>query len=686
MADPFYITTPIYYVNAPPHLGTFYATVVADALARYQRASGRQTFFLTGTDEHGQKIERMASERGQDPKTYCDAVAATFKASWQRAEISYDRFIRTTDDDHRAAVEDMWRRMAASGDIYLADYDGLYCVGCEDWKSEDETVTEGGARLCGIHRRPVEPVKERNFFFRLSRYADRLLALYRQGAGDFIRPASRANEVIAFVERGLRDISVSRTTIKWGIPVPGDPGHVIYVWIDALTNYLTALGGPGAVASGSGPAAAWWSRAHHLIGKDILRFHAVYWPAMLMAAGLPPPRAILCSGYLTVKGQKISKSLPATRVDPNVIADELGMDPLRYFVLREYSLGADGDFTYESLFQRYESDLGNDLGNLLNRTLTMARQLGNELEAVGPTYTAHDPLAEQDLDLRGDVLAACREATAAWEALAPARALDATWAMIRRGNVHIDRTAPWQLKKAGQLSELRSVLASTLEVVRRAAVMVAPVMPAAAREILRQIGRAGDEMTWPADDWTGWPGGALAEPKPVFPRLEAAHVEALIARWTGEHQVAAGAATSATAPSKRPAGATRESNKGDGEKNDKPEGVPAPAPPGLLSIDDFRKLDLRAARVVAARRVPGSDKLLQLELDAGGEARSVVAGIGGAYDPAALLGRTVIYLANLKPAKIRGVVSQGMILAAGDETVVALAAFDREPPPGTKIR
>jgi methionyl-tRNA synthetase len=317
MADPFYVTTPIYYVNAVPHLGTFYTTTVADALARYHRARGHETYFLTGTDEHGQKIERMAQEMGVSPKDYCDGIVAQFKQTWERMGISYDRFIRTTDADHRAAVESMWQRLSANGDIYLADYDAMYCVGCEGWKTEEDVVIEDGNKLCPLHRRPVERVREQNYFFRLSKYADKLLALYEQPG--FIRPESRKNEVTEFVKSGLRDLSISRTSVRWGIPVPNDPKHVVYVWLDALTNYVSALGGPEAVLSDP-RSQALWGGCTHLIAKDILRFHAVYWPAFLLSAGLPPPKGIFCHGYITVKGQKISKSIPATRVDPNLIA------------------------------------------------------------------------------------------------------------------------------------------------------------------------------------------------------------------------------------------------------------------------------------------------------------------------------------------------------------------------------
>jgi methionyl-tRNA synthetase/methionyl-tRNA synthetase C-terminal region/beta chain len=655
MADHFYVTTPIYYVNAVPHLGTFYTTTVADALARYHRARRHETYFLTGTDEHGQKIERLAQQMGISPKEYCDGIVAKFKETWERMGVSYDRFIRTTDPDHHAAVEAMWQRISASGDIYLADYDAMYCVGCEGWKTEEEVVVEEGNKLCPLHRKPVERVREQNYFFRLSKYADKLLALY--GQPGFIRPESRKNEVTEFVKSGLRDLSISRTSVKWGIPVPNDPKHVVYVWLDALTNYVSALGGPDRVLTDP-HSQALWGACTHLIAKDILRFHAVYWPAFLMSAGLPPPKGVFCHGYITVKGQKISKSIPATRVDPNLIAGALGADTLRYFVLREYSLGGDGDFTYEALFQRHESDLGNDLGNLVNRTISMARTLsGDGLDAAHRSgYSAGDPFSEEELVLRNAAREATLAATKAWDDFQPSRALEATWSMIRAGNVYLDRTAPWKLKKAGQTAELRDVLANTCEVIRRAAIMVAPAMPAAAREILRQIGREQDVGLWPFEDWGGWPGGKLCDPKPIFPRLEPDRQKELIATWldqTPPVQVAVGA----SAPGQ---------------------------PVAEITIEDFKRMDLRAAKVLQAEAVPKTDKLLKLTLDLGGEQRIVISGIAGAYAPTDLIGRTVLYLANLKPTKIRGVMSQGMILAGSADNVLALCSFDREVPPGAK--
>jgi methionyl-tRNA synthetase len=649
MADSFYVTTPIYYVNAVPHLGTFYTTAVADAFARYHRARRHETFFLTGTDEHGQKIERMAGEQGQSPKAFCDGVVAKFKEAWAQAKISYDRFIRTTDPDHRASVEAMWQRMQAAGDIYQADYDAMYCVGCEGWKTEEEVVDKDGAKVCPLHDKPVERVREQNYFFRLSRYADRLLALYEQPG--FIRPESRKNEVTEFVRSGLKDLSISRATVKWGIPVPSDPGHIIYVWLDALTNYVSALGGPDKIASDA-RAQTLWAACTHLIAKDILRFHAVYWPAILMSAGLPPPKGVFCHGYITVKGQKISKSLPATRVDPTLIAGSIGADPLRYFVLREYTLGNDGDFSYEALFQRFESDLGNDLGNLANRTISMARQLGASLEEPQrPSYSGGDPLSEEGLIMRRSAEEMTAAAAKAWDDMQPSRALEATWAMIRAGNVYLDRTAPWKLMKAGQVAELREVLVNTCELIRRAAQMVAPAMPDASGELLRQLGREQDYGLWPSVEWGGWPGGKLKEPKPIFPRIDADRQREMIAAWLDQ-----------TPPPKQ-----------------------APSVSAELTIEDFAKLDLRSAKVLAAEAVPKTDKLLKLVLDLGGEQRTVISGIAGAYQPADLVGRTVLYLANLRPAKIRGVVSQGMVLAAAGETL-SLAVFDRDVQPGTRVK
>jgi methionyl-tRNA synthetase len=669
----FYITTPIYYVNALPHLGTFDTTVVADALARYQRARhGKENvFFLTGLDEHGQKIERIARERGMDPQTYCDEIAAKFQETWKQIGISNDAFVRTTRNaetrdhevikNHPAAVAEMWQRIAAgkapNGDpnIFAAEYDGMYCVGCEDSKTEDDIVVDGDRKLCKIHLTPVERVKEKNYFFRLSAYADNLLAWYDTNP---VRPESRLNEVRSFVKGGLRDLSISRTAVKWGIPVPGDPGHTVYVWIDALTNYLTALGGPEAVAHAEGRG-GFWADSQHLIAKDIIRHHAVIWPALLMGAGLPPPKQIFCHGYLTVKGQKISKSMPATRVDPMAIAEGLGsVDPLRYFVLREYTFGGDGDFTYEALFQRYQADLGNDLGNLLNRTLSMVHKyIGANLPSAGLELSQRSE-AETQMLANAPAMTETN-----WDSFNPSGALEATWRLVRFFNQRIDEEKPWVLHKLDKQTRLRDVLADCCEALRWAALMVAPAMPSAALEILRQLGRTQDEGGWPGNTISEfrWPGGTLAESTPVFPRIDPDRQAELIAKW-----VPAEALPTLSVPAPAPA---------------------ASSPPTDVSIDDFAKIELRAAKVLSAERVPKADKLLKLTLDIGaGEPRTVVSGIAPTYTPETIVGKTVIYFANLAPRKIRGVVSQGMILAAGDAEVLGLSALDRDVPPGTRIR
>ena len=668
--DPFYITTPIYYVNALPHLGTFYSTVVADAMARYHRARGAQTFFLTGLDEHGLKIHRIAVERGINEQAYCDEIAAKFQETWKRMEISNDDFIRTTQERHKKVVTEMWRRLKANGDIESREYEGLYCVGCEEFKGDDEVVVEDGKKLCPIHRTPVEAVKERNYFFRLSKYADKLLDWYK--SADPIWPETRRNEVVSFVSRGLKDFSISRLrkSVEWGIDVPDDKDHLIYVWIDALTNYYTA-----ATVGPNGETRHWWDgSAHHLIAKDILRFHAVYWPAMLMSVGLALPKRIFCHGYLTVKGQKISKSIPATRVDPNAIVAELGdgfVDPLRYFVLREYTLGGDGDFTYEALFQRYESDLGNDLGNLLNRTVSMAhRYFGGHVRRTEETSDPDDREATKDpwFVLRQEQLKAGKRAAEDWEQFNPSGALQEAWSIVRRFNAFIEEKKPWKLAKEGPKAELERVLNYCCESLRWAALMVAPAMPSASAKILTQLGLDPTSTRWPTD-WL-WPGATLGQPEPLFPRIEPERQAALIAKWMPAADATAAAAPSATSPTAATAS-------------------PAPATaPAEIAIDDFAKIDLRVAKVVACERVPKSDKLLKLTLDvgAGAKPRTVVSGIAAAYQPEQMVGRTVIYLANLKPAKIRGVLSQGMILAAGDADVLALSALDRDAPAGTRVR
>ena len=681
----FYITTPIYYVNDVPHLGHAYTTIVADALARFHRALGDDTRMLTGTDEHGLKIEQAADARGMKPMELADQVVERFRSTWTHLDIANSDFIRTTEPRHKDVVQEMWRRIAAAGDIYPGSYEGWYCVSCEAYYPEDE-LAEG--RLCPTHKTPATWLSEPTYFFRMSRYQDQLLEHFENNPG-FVQPDGYRNEVLSFIRSGLRDLSVSRTTFTWGIPVPGDPAHVIYVWIDALTNYLSALGPIGGDLS-----QRYWPATCHLIGKDILKFHAVYWPCMLLSAGLPLPERIFAHGWWTVRGEKISKSMPATRVDPTQLADDLGVDALRYYLLREVPLGLDGDFTYENLIGRYNAELAHDLGNLVSRALTVAGKFTGK--KVPP---AHPELADQAPHC--DVIRVAREvASEAGEQLrgfAPSRALEAIWRLVRETNRYVNDTQPWAMAKdPGRAAELEHTVRTVLEAIAWTARMVAPIMPHTASDILGLCGEAD-----PAGAAGRWPsaaefGGALATgaevgaPRILFPRIDEARQAELIDRWVPTDA----RVNAATAPAQTgAAGAADGGDKRGAARGGKPGKASKASPAddatevGLVDVSAFGRMDLRAARVLSAEPVPKAKKLLRLMLDAGeDQPRQVVAGIAEAYQPADLVGRTVIFLANLKPATIRGVTSQGMILAAGGDAVVGLSAVDRDVPPGTKIR
>ncbi|HVO29583.1 MAG TPA: methionine--tRNA ligase [bacterium] len=659
-ASNFYVTTPIYYVNDVPHVGHTYTTVAADALARYHRARGHATWFLTGTDEHGEKIEEVAKKNGTTPKAWADRTMVRFKDAWVKMEISYDDFIRTTDERHEKVVADMWKRMAAAGDLYLGEFEGKYCVGCEEKKNDSELV-DG---FCPLHPgRALKTVKEASWYFRMSKYQDRLLEHFAKHP-DFVVPESRRNEIVSFVKSGLRDLSVSRTTFSWGIPVPGDPKHVIYVWIDALTNYVSALGGPGAEKY-----EAYWSNAVHLVGKDIIRFHAVYWPCMLMSAGLPLPKQILAHGWWTVRGQKISKSLPATKVDPNVISDDIGADVLRYFLLNEIPLGQDGDFSYEALIARNNSDLANDLGNLVNRTVSMCEKyFGGKVPPAHPELDAREPHATLSRHARS----AREGAEKGFDTLSPHDALKAIWELVRAGNKYVDTTAPWTLAKdPAKKQELEHAVHSFLEAALWAAKMAAPVMPVKCDAILTQLGVPKDRRaSWPREWNQELPAGTvLARGEPVFPRIDDKREAELLAKWIPADVLAAGEAKPAE-PAKK-----------DAKKK------PAAGPAESVAFDEFARLDLRVALVKTAERVEGKTKLLKLSLDVGAAGvRQVVAGIAEAYAPETLVGKKVLFLANLAPAKIGGIESQGMVLAVGDEKILGLSATDVDVPPGTKVR
>jgi methionyl-tRNA synthetase len=497
----FYFTTPIYYVNDAPHIGHAYTTVTADALARWHRLAGDDVFFLTGTDEHGLKVQRAAESRGLTPAEHADRTSLRYKEAWAGLDISYDDFIRTTEPRHHRATQQLMQAAYDNGWIELRPYAGLYCVSCEAYYTEDELVD---GRLCPIHRTEVEWLEEENYFFKLSEFSDRLLEWFTEHPGA-VTPESRRNEAIGLVKSGLRDISISRTSITWGVPVPWDPGHVFYVWYDALINYATAVG------YGSDPPRfdAWWPSVHHLIGKDILRFHCVYWPALLMAAGIAPPQRISVHGFLLVGGEKMSKSA-LNQIAPADLTPVFGVDGFRYHFLRDQTFGPDGDFSYEGMVARYNSDLANNLGNLLARVSTVVER---KCAGIGPSPRPDSPLAE----VASSVLAG---ATSAWERVAPSEALEATWRLVRDTNAALEAAEPW---KADPGPEVDAVLGDALEALRIVALLAAPAIPRAAEEIWRRIGlteRVVDQRLPEAAAWGRYPGGLPVEKgQPLFPRV-----------------------------------------------------------------------------------------------------------------------------------------------------------------------
>jgi methionyl-tRNA synthetase len=663
MSQRFYITTPIYYLNAAPHLGTAYSTFAADTLARYHRLRGHDTHFLTGTDEHGQKIVEAATAQGLEPQAYVDRMSALFRDAWPQLGIVPDDFIRTTEPRHIARVQELWNRIARSGDIYLGEFEGWYCVADESFYTEKELVN--GMSPTG---RPVEWVKESSYFFRLSKYTDRLLDFYERNPG-FIEPETRLNEVRSFVKGGLKDLSVSRTSFTWGIPVPGDPKHVMYVWFDALSNYWSALGDEG------NPLRRFWPADVHLVGKEISRFHAVYWPAFLMAAGLTDdqlPRQVYAHGWLTVNGAKMSKAT-GNVLDPLPIAKEVGADALRYYLLRAVAFGQDGDFSHQDLLTRINTELGNDFGNLLNRTLgLLAKNTGGLTPTTGPD-------TELETALHAAAHTAATKAAHELDELAPHRALDAIWAFCREANGYVDRAAPWKELKAGNKARVETILGNLLEACRVLSVLVAPFLPSKAVAMRDQLGlpqlvAAIDNDQWPFT-WNSRPAGEhLSLGEPLFPRLDEdrqkAILELLVPKPPVVEAPAAVAAPGAAAPA--------------GEAGAK--AADALLPP--VTYDQFATTDLRVGLVVSAERVPRKDKLLDLRVDVGEAApRRIVAGLALSFKPEDLVGRRVIVVANLAPRDFgKGLISHGMLLATGPSEALSLVSVDERAAPGSKVK
>jgi len=647
---PFYVSTPIYYCNDIPHIGHAYTTITADVLARYHRLVGDKTFFLTGTDEHGQKVEKAAEALGKKPKEFVDGVVTHFQELWETLNVSNDRFIRTTDEDHKEVVTELWKKMEAAGDIFEGEYEDWYCVHDETFWTESQLL-EGNLCPNPWCKRPVEKKREKSYFFKLSKYTEPLLKYYEDHP-DFVLPEFRMNEVKSFVSQGLMDLSISRSTINWGIPVPGDEKHVMYVWVDALTNYLTASG----YLKDEEKYETFWPATIHLIGKDILRFHAIFWPAFLMSAGLPLPKHVMAHGFWTADDMKISKSL-GNRIDPTELVDIFGLDAVRYFLMREIQLGADGNFSYKAIANRVNADLANDLGNLLSRSLAMTKKY---MDGVVPDKTAADCKMAN----------VCAQAEAdyqkAFDNHMPNKALVATWEVISYANKYIDEQAPWVLAKDdANKQELADTMYNLLEALRRIGAMISPVMPDTSAKLLAQLGL--ESITVNGDTLGNWgelePGTKTQRGESLFPRVDMKKVEKLIESKAAE----------------------AEKKKADSKAESKTVEKQEPENIALVEFTDFTKLALRIGVVKTAEKVKKTDKLLKLTVDTG-EDRTIVAGIALHYTPEELIGKKVVVLTNLKPRKLRGIESEGMMLAAtAPDGTLRLLTTDEIIPAGSTI-
>ncbi len=672
----FYVTTPIYYVNSRPHLGHLYTTTVADTITRYQRQRGVETFFLTGTDEHGQNIERAAEKAGVPVKEYVDRIVAEFQEMFPQFNLRFDHWIRTTDAYHQQGVTELWRRVRDNGYIYKAKYEGWYCVGCNGFLSEDETLPgTDDTPVCRTHERPLERLAEESYFFKLSALQDRLLEYYESHPG-FIRPESRRNEVLSFVRGGLNDLSVSRVSVKWGIPVPDDPEHTMYVWFDALSNYITAIGYGNEERGGEARFRQLWPADLQLVGKDILRFHAIYWPAFLLAAGLEPPRTVFAHGFWLSGGRKMSKSL-GNVIDLAVLRHHFSADAVRYFCLREMVFGHDGDFTYEALIERVNADLADGLGNLSSRTLTMIHRFrGGEVPRIdGGAAVTTTAVATEAGDVRRVIEQARTDFEREFDQYNFSRAIEAAQNGIARVDKFISDLKPWNLAKDPARSrDLDVVLATAIRALRQLTVLLAPVLPESTQAIWEQLGETGrpEEFAPTSLGWEEPAGLRVGEVKPIFPKIDRKAVMEEIKKE--ETPVATSAPAEAAPAESAPAAA-----------------APSEPVPGVafINIEDFTKVELRAGEILTAERVPKADKLLRMTIDLGeATPRQILAGIAQYYEPEKLIGRKVIIVANLAPRKLRGFESQGMVLAAsiGEEGRPILAGFIEEVPNGAKLR
>ena len=653
MKPKFYLTTPIYYVNARPHLGHTYTTIVADTIARYKRMRGFDVVMLTGTDEHGQKIERAARAAGLTPEQLTDRVSAEYRVLWDELALRYDRFIRTTEDRHERAVHNFWLKIRDAGYLYKGHYEGQYCF--HDELYVDEPLPGG---LCPDCKRPTELVREENYYFKLSEFQDRLLQHYEQHP-EFIQPDARRNEVIAFVRGGLRDLSVSRTSLKWGVPWPEDDRHVCYVWADALLSYMSGIG----YGDDEVQWERYWPADLHLVGKEIIRFHCVYWPAFLMAASEPLPKQVYAHGLWLMGMEKMSKSRGNIAL-AQPIARILGMDALRYFCLREMVFGQDSNFSYEALVTRYNADLANGLGNLASRTLTMIHRYCNgkvpdrhyqPLDPWRPTSKGMPDLTHRTRDL----------VLLHFDHYAFSNALETIWGLIRELDGYLSQQKPWVLAEdAAGRTDLERVLYNTADTLRYITILAYPVLPSATEKLWALLGQAGKISEARIDNLSGGqlePGTQLGPVEPIFPRVE--KDETIERIETMDNELRQPTAPSATAA------------------------APAAAP-AHITIDDFAKVEMRVGQVKSAERVAGADKLLKIMVDIGTEVRQIVAGIAEVYQPDALVGRKVVVVVNLQPRKLRGVESNGMIVAASvpPEGKPVLAGFLEDVPVGSRLK